>query len=444
MAAQPELTVSGSFVGGGVTNVFSTGVQVISGSNAGAVTRLSITSIDTTGAPTTNRLIGMAGNPSAIGAPSVSGLTKPSIYGLNASGQPDVVISLQHPGIYTDGTIEVRKNVEVSGSVEQTVAVPSVGSETEFIKVIGANIAGKAYDDTVFSLLDFSNTLGALFRHTLSFRSFDSTAVNFGTELLLNGKGFNVESIASGSQSTGKIRLIDNYDGTTTGTLDADTVILGKPSGTTNVTSSATFNNDTVISPVDTLPAGIPGQIAFQGGNMHVYISGQWNQVQFVSAPAPQTEYTLTGPQMDSGSACSSETTNTFYTNGDAPNPSVFLYQDSELVTPANDGFYASLEASQWFEVSGSGEITATGACESPPPSSFEYDFGYDASNSGSACSASTSNVYSDVDTLAVGEFLWTGPGLVTKVDNGYYAGAGTWYEVTGGDGEITETGACD
>jgi hypothetical protein len=86
---------------------------------------------------------------------------------------------------------------------------------------------------------------------------------------------------------------------------------------------------------------------------------------------------------------------------------------------------------------------TTTTTTEAPTPS-FEYDFGYDVSNSSTACSATTSNVYSDVDTLAVGEFLWTGPALFAKVDDGYYAGGGTWYEVTGGDGEITDTGACE
>jgi hypothetical protein len=53
--------------------------------------------------------------------------------------------------------------------------------------------------------------------------------------------------------------------------------------GSFEVTGSSTFRGDTVIASIDTLPAGTPGQIAFQGGNMHVYISGQWNQVQFVS-----------------------------------------------------------------------------------------------------------------------------------------------------------------
>jgi hypothetical protein len=129
--------------------------------------------------------------------------------------------------------------------------------------------------------------------------------------------------------------------------------------------ASATFNDDVVVTPIDTLPAGIPGQIAFQGGKMHVYINSQWNEVAFVSSPAPGGQYTLTGPEASSANACSSETTNTFYTDGSSPNPSVFLYQDDQLETPANDGFYASLGASQWFEVSGSaGEITATGPCE--------------------------------------------------------------------------------
>jgi hypothetical protein len=393
MAAQPQLTVSGSFVGGGVTNIFSTAVQVISGSNTGTVGRLSIVSGDSTGAPTTNRLIGIAGNPSALGAPSVSGLTKPSIYGLNASGQPDVVISLQHPGIYTDGTIEVRKNVEVSGNLVQNITAPAADTQTDFVSVSGSTIGGTPYEYTNFSLGNYS-FFGTNYQNAFLFESYDSTAYNFGADFTVNGRSIGSYMLASGSDAPGRYgisQLRDNGFGKTFLNQYANIIHLGAwPEATTDeilighdtlpslrlaaseviitgslhTSGSSTVTGNFVVNTVDELPEGIPGQIAFQGGNMHVYISGQWNQVQFVSSP--------------------------------------------------------------------------------PPPSSFEYDFGYDASNSGSACSATTSNVYSDVDTLAVGEFLWTGPGLFEKVDNGYYAGGGTWYEVTGGDGEITDTGACE
>jgi hypothetical protein len=326
-------------------------------------------------------------------------------------------------------TLKVNKIEPVSGSSVEIVGGIAVGGATT-----GSNdFVG---NQTVTGSIDIT---GEFLVNGTPISGSGGGSVDTSSLATTGSNTFTGNQIVSGSiVATGDITAPN-----LTGSAAIDTSSFAT-TGSNTFEGDQIVNGNFVISTIDTLPAGAPGQIAFQGGNMHVYISGQWNQVQFVSAPAPQTEYTLTGPEMDSGSACSSETTNTFYTDGSSPDPSVFLFQDSELVTPANDGFYASLEASQWFEVSGSGEITATGACESPPPSSFEYDFGYDASNSGSACSATTSNVYSDVDTLAVGEFLWDGPGLANKVDNGYYAGAGTWYEVTGGDGEITATGACD
>ena len=67
----------------------------------------------------------------------------------------------------------------------------------------------------------------------------------------------------------------------------------------------------------------------------------------------------------------------------------------------------------------------------------------YDVSDSASACNGSPSQFYSDSASLELNNFLWTGPGLASKVSDGYYASESIWYEVTGGDGEITVTGSC-
>jgi hypothetical protein len=145
------------------------------------------------------------------------------------------------------------------------------------VTVSGVEIDGKAYDYTNFGLVNYGVSFGQDYAQAFAFESWsDNITFSYGADVKLNGKGLTAAIFASGSSSGGALTLQDKYDETTEATLEADAVLIGKISGSSTVTGNF------VVAAVDTLPAGIPGQIAFQGGNMHVYISGQWNQVAFV------------------------------------------------------------------------------------------------------------------------------------------------------------------
>ena len=69
----------------------------------------------------------------------------------------------------------------------------------------------------------------------------------------------------------------------------------------------------------------------------------------------------------------------------------------------------------------------------------YVYPFGYDASSTVSACSATPLNYYlspSD-NPLDLGDTILTDIGLSTPALNGYYSDGIGWYQVTGGAGVI-------
>lgn len=165
----------------------------------------------------------------------------------------------------------------INANSVQNISAPADGTQTDFVSVSGVEIEGKPYDYTNFGLVNYGSTAGTTYNNAFAFESyFDDITFDYGTELKVNGKGIEALVFASGSGSGGALSLTDNYDGTCEAKLEGDAVGIGKISGSSTVTGNF------VVATVDTLPGGIPGQIAFQGGNMHVYISGQWNQVAFV------------------------------------------------------------------------------------------------------------------------------------------------------------------
>jgi len=115
-----SLRVSSSLANGGITTITPGNVVASSGSYSSTLGKVSIINVDSTGAPTTTRYVGISANPSLIGAPSVSGVTSPSILGMNASSQPEALISFQYRGAYTDGRISILKNTDLSGSLTVT------------------------------------------------------------------------------------------------------------------------------------------------------------------------------------------------------------------------------------------------------------------------------------------------------------------------------------
>jgi hypothetical protein len=303
----PTSTINtGSFATTG-SNTF-TGAQTISSASFSTnISSININNVDGSGGMGQSKIIGVSANPTNIGGPYASWSPQPTLYGIGSSGPYQIAI-FQSQGNYTDGRVSLQRPLVVTGSVTITGDITA------------ANLTGSG--------------------GTIDTGSFATTGSNefVGKQGVTGSLGVSGSIILTGSLlMTGSATFVNN--------------------------GPSTFNGDTVISTIDNLPSGTPGQIAFQGGKMWVYIGGQWNEVQFVSAP--------------------------------------------------------------------------------PPPSSFEFTMAYDVSDSGSACNGSPSQFYSDSASLELNSFLWTGPGLASKVSNGYYASESIWYEVTGGDGEITVTGSC-
>jgi len=245
----------------------------------------------------------------------------PILYVNNTPGDTyEGVFGFEDKTNYTDGKVTALKplvasnSLTITGSVVGNVVAVSVSSNTASINLNDGNF--------------FSVTLGAS-----------------GTTF------FNITNVKAGQTSN----ILVNTDTASTASFSnnvwqqSGSMYVASPSGSRDIITLLSFDNE------------------------YAYLAEIRNfSGSFVAPPtttttttaAPAGEYTLTGPQPSSTEACNSGTTNTFYTNGSAPNPSVFLYQDIDLILPANDGFYASLGASQWFEISGfSGEITATGPC---------------------------------------------------------------------------------
>jgi hypothetical protein len=248
------------------------------------------------------------------------------------------------------GEVQFKRNVGVTGSISLTDKIESTGKillKPDVADPRYLNIYNTAAQDTHITASGGYLYLGD-----------DTTYVNvnnYGTDYNIYVRADNGLNIDADTNMTGSLGV--------SGSIILTGSLLMTGSATFVNNGPSTFNGDTVISTIDSLPSGTPGQIAFQGGKMHVYISGQWNEVQFVT----------------------------------------------------------------------------------PAPTSFEFSLGFDVSDSASACSASPSNYYSDSASLNIGSFLWTGPGLATKVNNGFYAGGGTWYEVYDipDFGYITATGSC-
>jgi hypothetical protein len=358
----------------------------------------------------------------------------------------------------TTGSNNFEGDQIVNGKVEQTVSVPTIGSETEFIKVTDANVGGKAYDDTVFSLIDFSNTLGPIFRHALSFRSFDSTAANFGTELTLNGRSFNLETIASGSQSIGRLQLLDLYNGKTSMQIAADTINIAK------AVTQASGADTTVIN------IGVDGTETIQPSELNLKGNITTNRLNVLESVVTQTKEVFVNDQTASidffgGNSfkLSLEEDTDIRIEGFAnangqtidillisqPSASVSFAENIKQISgseyvPSDAGF-ADIITLKSFEQDGDLYITnvAKGfdAPQEPQPGPEQFFSEYDDSDAQAACSSEdVREVWTDTGWF-VGGFLYTDDQLSNPADDGYYKFGDNVYELV--SGEMVDEIAC-
>ena len=288
-------TVTGSI---DITGEFLVNGTPISGSGGGSV---DTSSLATTGSNVfqgdqfvNGRLIVTASGGSELKVNNDGSVDIESVNGLNIIGNVGIVsgsltvsgdviaanltgsATIDTGSFATTGSNTFEGDQIVNGNSVQNITAPGSESQTDFVTVSGVEINGKPYDYTNFGINNYGS-FGDSYKNAFAFESYsDNITFGYGAEVKLNGKGLEALVFTSGSAGGGALALQDNYDGTSEAKLQADAVLIGKISGSSSVTGNF------VVNTVDTLPAGIPGQIAFQGGNMHVYISGQWNQVQFV------------------------------------------------------------------------------------------------------------------------------------------------------------------
>lgn len=336
----------------------------------------------------------------------------------------------------TTGSNTFNGDQTVNGKVEQIINAPTDGNQLNLVTVNGVSVDGKPYNIASFSFVDLAS-VGPDYEDAFMMEFWDGENFNYGNELKVNGRETRANLQASGSASGARISIEDKYDGTTEGRLQADNIVIGK-SDTNSIT---TIIGRTIVAPIDDLPeTGIPGQITFQGGNMWVYINGQWNQVQFVPAQ-PQTEQYFTPySDVDAETACSSETIEEVWTDT-GWFVGGFLYTDDELTNPAANGFYVFND--NVYEVDG-GEMVSSNPCNGAPTAYYFSSVGYNATNSAAACTDNSAEFYTPCSVVEIGCRLSPGDALVAAVDDGFYALSGSWFEVTGGDGEITDSGSCD
>jgi hypothetical protein len=359
---------------------------------------------------------------------------------LNISAGSGAILFMGGNKLEVSGSIDANGPIKLSNSIESTgkLLLKPDESDPRYL-----NVYNTAAQDTHITASGGYLYLGD-----------DTTYVsvnNYGADYLVRIKADNGILISGSTQITGSVDITGDYKvngvAISTSTIDTGSFattgsneFVGKQgvTGSFEVTGSSIFKGDTVISTIDSLPGGTPGQIAFQGGKMWVYISGQWNEVSFV-APAPSSyEYSMGYDASSQLGACGASPSN-FYSDAATLVTGSALYTGPGLASAVSNGYYAS--ASMVYEVTGgSGVIATITGCPIP----YYYSpVGYDASDSGSACSDSSAEFYTPCSVVEIGCRLSPGSAMIGAVDNGFYALSGSWFEVTGGDGVISASGSC-
>jgi len=121
--ASNVLMVSASAVG--VSNIGSAALNITSGSGQYTVYTSTLTKTGYNSTIEGGGYIGLSGNPSKIGAPSLTTSTKPGILALSGSGQPYVAIEFQQSGstTFTDGGITAKRRFVVEQGLELTGSI---------------------------------------------------------------------------------------------------------------------------------------------------------------------------------------------------------------------------------------------------------------------------------------------------------------------------------
>lgn len=197
--------------------------------------------------------IGISGNPSKVGAPSLTNTTNPAILITSSSGQlyPAIEFNVSGSGWIDGRTIFKRKLIaeqgtEITGSF--TAKIPTASAESQvnlfnFAPFVGAN--GTTYTSANISLQDYaSSAIDQTF--TVEYANADfqkytglvvgpTTAGSLAKFTLNTGVGYDFDEIS----------LVDNGNNTSTALIKSDTNILN---GATQITGSLGISAGAIVS----------------------------------------------------------------------------------------------------------------------------------------------------------------------------------------------------
>jgi hypothetical protein len=109
----------------GTANVSPNAITFTSGSGAYGTYASTVSKVQIQSSVEGGGVIGISGNPSKIGAPSLTNSTKPGIIALSSSAQPYVAIELQNSSSFTDGRVTFPRNVAMLQNLEITGSLTS-------------------------------------------------------------------------------------------------------------------------------------------------------------------------------------------------------------------------------------------------------------------------------------------------------------------------------
>jgi hypothetical protein len=146
----------------GQSNITPSNIGFVSGSGQYGTYASTISKTGYTNVIEGGNYIGLSGNPSKLGAPSVASNTKPAILALSGSGQPYVAIEFQPSGstTFTDGGITAKRRFVVEQGLEVTGSISSNINPIAGTATLNANLGNTwewSLTDGVTNTLSISN-----------------------------------------------------------------------------------------------------------------------------------------------------------------------------------------------------------------------------------------------------------------------------------------------
>jgi hypothetical protein len=148
-------------------------------------------------------------------------------------------------------------------------------------------------------------------------------------------------------------------------------------------------------------------------------------------------EFLLTYDASDAQDACNSGTPVTVYSLDSILDNGIVIWNNDDGTGTPTNGWYSDGEAA-WQSTSGT--LGSQTACEEPPPTYYDFELFYDASDAQEACTGTPVTVYSTSVSLANSSVIWNNNNGTGTPSNGFYSdGVNTWQSTSGTIGSQAE-----